>query len=209
LLLADSRNTQLNVSEAGLAIAADVHVTINYAIFEIGAKEPTPGAEKLTDSFVHGYGQVLPALEQGLVGHHSGEHLSLEAEPDDAFGAYEADGVFELDKDGLDGADTLVAGEEFMASGPQGDILMRVVEVKPDSLVVDTNHPLAGKRIRFEIDVVEVRAATEEEIEEAQEEMDADDHHDHSGCGHDHSHDGHGHSHDHGAGNLVSLRRSK
>ena len=196
------------MSEAGLAIAADVHVTINYAIFEIGVKEPTPGAEKLSDSFVCGYGQALPALEQGLIGHRSGEHLSLEAEPDDAFGAYEADGVFELDKEGLEGSDTLVVGEEFMASGPQGDILMRVVEVKPDSLVVDTNHPLAGKRIRFEIDVVEVRAATEEEIEEAQEDMDGDG----CGCGHDHSHEGHAHadhSHETAASDLISLRRSK
>lgn len=181
-------------------------MTINYAIFEIGEKEPTPGAEKLSDSFVCGYGQALPALEQGLLGHRSGEHLSLEAEPDDAFGTYEAEGVFELDKDGLDGSDTLVVGEEFMASGPQGDILMRVVEVKPDSLVVDTNHPLAGKRIRFEIDVVEVRAATEEEIEEAQEDMDSDA----CGCGHDHSHDASAdHSHEGSASELVSLRRSK
>ena len=200
------------MSEAGLAIAADVHVTIKYAIFEIGADEPTPGAEKLTDSYVHGYGLVLPALEQGLVGHHAGEHLSLEAEADDAFGAYEADGVFELDKDGLDGSETLVVGEEFMASGPQGDILMRVVEVKEGSLVVDTNHPLAGKRIRFEVDITEVRPATEEEIEEAQEDMDGDA----CGCGHDHSHDGHshdGHSHDGHTHDepteLVALRRSK
>ena len=141
-----------------------------------------------------------------MLGHRSGEHLSLEAEPDDAFGTYEAEGVFELDKDGLDGSDTLVVGEEFMASGPQGDILMRVVEVKPDSLVVDTNHPLAGKRIRFEIDVVEVRAATEEEIEEAQEDMDSDA----CGCGHDHSHDASAdHSHEGSASELVSLRRSK
>jgi FKBP-type peptidyl-prolyl cis-trans isomerase SlyD len=201
------------VSEAGLAIAADVHVTINYAIFEIGVKEPAPGAEKLRDSFVCGYGQALPALEEGLIGHRSGEHLTLDAEPDDAFGTYEADGVFELEKDGLEGSDTLVVGEEFMASGPQGDILMRVVEVKPDSLVVDTNHPLAGKRIRFEIDVVEVRPATEEEIEEAQQDMDDDG----CGCGHDHSHDGPSHdghshadhSHESAASDLISLRRSK
>lgn len=196
MLLADSRHTEPDVSEAGLAIAADVHVTINYAIFEVGATEPTAGAEKLTESFVHGYGHALPAVEQGLLGHHSGEHVSFEAGPDEAFGPYEADGVFELAKDGLDGSETLVVGEEFMASGPQGDIIMRVLEVKPDSLVVDTNHPLAGKRIRFEIDVVEVRAATEEEIVEAQEDMD-DEHA--CGCGHDHSHD-----HE-----LVSLRRSK
>lgn len=196
------------MSEALLVIAADVHVTITYAIYEIGAAEPSAGAERLTDSYIHGYGQVLPALEQGLLGRASGTHVTLEADPDDAFGTYEAEGVFELDKDGLNGAEELTQGEEFMASGPEGDIVMRVVEVRPDSLLVDTNHPLAGKRIRFEIDVLEVREATEEEIQEAQEDMDAGA----CGCGHEHASGDHGHAPQQSSeGDLVTLnlRRSE
>jgi FKBP-type peptidyl-prolyl cis-trans isomerase SlyD len=196
------------VSEALVVIAPDVHVTIAYAIYEIGAAEATAGAERLTDSYVHGYGQVLPALEEGLLGSGSGAHVTLEADPDDAFGAYEQEGVFELEKDGLDGADELTKGEEFMASGPEGDIVMRVIEVRPDSLLVDTNHPLAGKRIRFEIDVLEVRPATEDEIQEAQEDMDTGA----CGCGHEHTAADHGHAPQQSSeGNLVplNLRRSK
>jgi FKBP-type peptidyl-prolyl cis-trans isomerase SlyD len=98
-----------------------------------------------------------------------------------------------------------------MAHGPDGDpIAMRVLEVHDDAFVVDTNHPLAGQKVRFEVVVASVRAATEEEIAEAQSDLeqraDHDNDHDHSGCGHDHSHDGH--DHDHGAPTeLVQLSK--
>lgn len=167
-----------------LIIAPDVFVTIRYSIFEDGESTATPGAEELIESYVHGYGQVFTALEKGLEGKLSGAHVSVVAEPDEAFGQHEAEGVFEVDKEGLEGSEELVVGEEVVASGPEGDILMRVVEVRPDTLLVDTNHPLAGKRVRFEVDVVEVRAASDEEIEEAQQEAEEDGP---CGCGHDHA----------------------
>jgi FKBP-type peptidyl-prolyl cis-trans isomerase SlyD len=167
-------------------IAPDTHVTIRYALFEADG-QPEPGApdeEPITVSYVHGYGQVLPAIEKGLTGRESGVHVTITAEAADAFGPYESEGLFEIEKDGLDGAGDLTEGEEVVASGPEGEIFMRVIEVRPDTLVVDTNHPLAGKRVRFEVDVLDVRPATEDEIEDAQAELDS--HGDACGCGHDH-----------------------
>lgn len=176
------------------SIVPDTHVTIRYAIFEDGEKEATPGAEDLTESYVHGYGQVFPALERGLAGAKKGAHLSVVADPDDAFGPRETEGIFEIEKDGFEGASDLSVGEEIVASGPDGDVLMRVLEIRPETVLVDTNHPLAGKRVRFEVDVVDVRPATEEEIEEAQEELDAEP----CGCGHAHgAHEAGAHDHDH------------
>lgn len=167
------------------SIVPDSHVTIRYALFEEPASPGGPPEEPVTVSYVHGYGQVLPAIENALEGKGAGIHLSVTAEPDEAFGPHDADGVFEIEKEGLDGAADLTAGEEVVASGPEGEIFMRVVEVRDETLLVDTNHPLAGKRVRFEVDVLDVRPATESEIEEAQAELDA--HDDACGCGHDHS----------------------
>jgi FKBP-type peptidyl-prolyl cis-trans isomerase SlyD len=188
------------VSQA-LVIAPDVHVTIRYSIFEEGSETVTDGAEGLTDAYVHGYGQVLPALERGLEGREGGDHVSVHAEPDDAYGTHEPDGVFEVDKEGLEGAEDLQPGEEVMASGPDGDILMRVLEVKAQTLLVDTNHPLAGKKLRFEVDVVEIREATEEEIAEAQAELDSGA----CGCGEAHAPEDHpgGDGDDHRGGDVA------
>lgn len=196
-------------------ILADAHVTIRYFICEEAlGKDGSPswetseGQEPVTVSYVHGYGQVLPAIEAALVGKAAGDHVSFTTAPDDAFGPHEAAGVFEIEKDGLDGAADLTPGEEVVATGPDGEIFMRILEVRDSSLLVDTNHPLAGKNLKFELDVLDVRPATEDEIEEAQAELD-----DEGGCacGHDHGDDaGHDHAgHDHGdheaAPRLIKL----
>lgn len=186
---------------AGLVIGPDVHVTISYSLFA-DDQEVVDDGENVTVSFVHGYGQVLPAIEAGLLGLAVGQRKSVVAPPEDAFGPHEADGVFELDKEGLQGAEELKVGEEVVATGPEGDVILRVLEVREGSLLVDTNHPLAGKTVRFEVDVLALRAATEEEIAEAEAEAEDDG----CGCGHDHSHDG---GHEHAAGDLIPLKTKK
>jgi len=130
-----------------------------------------------------------------------GTELTVEAEPEEAFGVREAEGIFEVGKEDFADAESLKIGDELVAEGPDGEMMMRVIEIRDDSFVVDTNHPLAGKKIRFDVAIVEVRPATEDEIADAQD--DAEDLADASGCcGHDHSHDhdhdhSHGHDHDH------------
>ena len=107
---------------------------------------------------------------------------------------------------------TVALGDEFMAHGPDGEpIAMRVIEVQSDLFVVDTNHPLAGQRVRFEVQGSDVRPASEEEVAKAQAELEdrIDDLDDECGCGHDHGEAGHDH-HDHEPdGGLVQLGKNK
>lgn len=174
-------------------VSADHFVSLRYALFDESSGEPLSLDDDegpVSVEYVHGYGQVLPAIERGLEGAAPGTRVVVKATPADAFGDYEPEGRFELDKAGLEGSDQLELGEEFVASGPDGDFVMRVLEIRDESLIVDTNHPLAGKTIRFEIDVLEVRPATEEELVEAEEALDAE--HDACGCGEVHGpHEGH------------------
>lgn len=171
-------------------ISADKLVELEYSLFDHVSGDQL-NDEPIRVEFVHGYEQVLPALEQGLVGLAAGQDRSLVAEPADAFGVHDKEGIFELEKGGLDGADTLEVGEEFVASGPEGDVLMRVLEVRDETLIVDTNHPLAGKTVRFAVKVLSVRDATEEEIADAQAEVEADA----CGCGEPHNHGDHPEDH--------------
>ncbi len=197
------------VTSSEITIGPDSFVTISYLLFEEGKSDPIEigGPEddseegKSADpsdkyrcrlSYVHGYGLMVPALEKGLEGCYGGAKVTVNAEPADAFGQYEQDGVLEIEKDGLEGSAELHQGDEVIASGPEGDMIMRVLEIRDETIVVDTNHPLAGKRVRFEVDIVEVRTATDEEIEEAQDEL--EEMADACGCGEEHDHAGHAHS---------------
>ena len=192
-------------------IGPDSFVTISYLLYEEGKTDPidiggpeeglpeeggaSAGSTDPLDkfrcrlSYVHGYGLMVSALERGLEGHASGTKVTVNAEPVDAFGMYEQDGVLEIEKDGLEGSEELHAGDEVLASGPEGEMIMRVLELRAETIVVDTNHPLAGKRVRFEVDILEVRAATDEEIEEAHEEV--EEMADACGCGEEHDHSAH------------------
>jgi FKBP-type peptidyl-prolyl cis-trans isomerase SlyD len=191
-----------------LAIAPDTVVTLSYALFDEHGElvdragiRPDAGSEAGEGeplTYVHGYAQLVPGLERQIEGLKPGERGVFTVEADEAFGEHDDDAVFAVDRSDFPDASSVAVGDEFMAEGPDGEpIAMRVLEVHADAFVVDTNHPLAGQRVRFEVEVSAVRAAAEEEIAAAQAELEraiADDD-DACGCGHDHAE---GHDHDHG-----------
>jgi FKBP-type peptidyl-prolyl cis-trans isomerase SlyD len=150
--------------------------------------------------YVHGYGQIPPGLERALDGLTPGQVRDITLEPADGYGDHDPDGVFEVERTDFPNPAAVKIDDEFVAEGPDGShVPMRVIDVRDDSVVVDTNHPLAGHKIRFDVKVETVRPATEQEIAEAEAEMEHD--HDHEGCT-DESHD---HGHSHGDPSLVQL----
>jgi FKBP-type peptidyl-prolyl cis-trans isomerase SlyD len=185
-------------------IGPDTYVTLAYVLFNESG-EAVEGAtieEPLT--YVHGYAQIVPGLERGLLGCKAGERREITVSADEAFGERDEDGVFEVDKADFPDHAEVEPGDEFMAQGPDGEaIAMRVVEVLPEAFLVDTNHPLAGQNVRFQVEVADVRPATEEEIAAAQAEL--EDHLEGGCCDHDHG-DGHSHEH-HDHEGLVQLTK--
>jgi FKBP-type peptidyl-prolyl cis-trans isomerase SlyD len=200
-----------------IAVGPDTLVTLSYVLFdERGeAVDRAPPEEPL--QYVHGYAQIVPGLESAIEGMHAGEKRSVVIEAQDAFGERDEAGVFGVDKEDFPNSSEIVPGDEFLAQSPEGEpMTMRIVEVLEDSFVVDTNHPLAGQRVRFEVEVSEVREASDEEIAEAQAELEDQLDQDHACCDHDHgdgkAHDhdhghDHGHDHDHGGERLVQLAK--
>lgn len=193
------------------AIAPDTVVTLSYVLFDERGEAVDrvgQGTDPLT--YVHGYAQLVPGLERQIAGLTAGARGAFTVDAEEAFGERDDNAVFEVDKSDFPDAGEVVAGDEFMAEGPDGEpIAMRVVEVRADAFVVDTNHPLAGQRVRFDVEVTSVRPATEEEIAAAQAELEqaiADE--DGCGCGHDHGDDhdhDHDHPHDHSDVGLIEL----
>lgn len=192
----------------GTAIGPDTVVTLSYVLFNEHGEvvDEVTVADPL--KYVHGYAQILPGLERGLTGLHAGDRQRIEVEPEDAFGEHEDEGVLEVDKADFPDAADVRLGDEFVAQGPDGEpMAMRVVEILPEAFRVDTNHPLAGQSVRFEVHVSDVRAASEDEIAEAQSELEQRAGHDHAGCccGHDHVQ----HDDPEGAQRLLSLLKKQ
>jgi len=146
-------------------------VSVTYRLFDADGDEVDQVAEPLT--YVQGYAQVIPALERGLEGAEAGARRSIEAEPEEAFGERDPEAVIEVDPRDFPGAERVEPGADVEAESPEGDIItFTVVEVAPERILIDRNHPLAGQRVRFEAEVVAVRPATDEELDLAMTEAD-------------------------------------
>ncbi len=118
--------------------------------------------------YVHGYGMVVPGLEAALVGMTTGEKKEVKVLPAGAFGEVDPDLVLEVDRSDFPRPKDVKVGDELIAESADGaEVTMRVVEVKKDTVVVDANHPLAGKTLKYTVEVKDVRAATDAEIQEA------------------------------------------
>jgi FKBP-type peptidyl-prolyl cis-trans isomerase SlyD len=118
--------------------------------------------------YLHGHEDIFPRIEEALTGKEVGAHLMLQLEPEDAFGDYDADLVMLAPVDDLGGDVTV--GLRVEATGPQGEdqCVFTITDIADGMAVLDGNHPLAGMALRFDIHVVGVRQATEQELEDAE-----------------------------------------
>ena len=122
--------------------------------------------------FVFGFGALLPALEERIEGLPEGGHKQVTLKPEEAFGERDPKAVLEVLRDefppDVTEGDVFDAEEDDSSDAPGGMVLLRVLEVTPDSVILDRNHPLAGQKVRFDVEVLEVRPAEEAEISAAE-----------------------------------------
>jgi FKBP-type peptidyl-prolyl cis-trans isomerase SlyD len=116
--------------------------------------------------YLHGYGNLIPGLEKALEGSGPGDHRSVVVEPAEAYGEPDPAAIVTLPTDSVPDDLELEPGMNVVGETPDGPVGLTVREVNEDSIVVDANHPLAGKRLHFEVEVVDVRPASDQELEE-------------------------------------------
>jgi FKBP-type peptidyl-prolyl cis-trans isomerase SlyD len=114
--------------------------------------------------YLHGYDNLISGLEQAVEGMSAGETSTVVVEPADAYGEFNQEAVFDIPRGEFPEGMPLEPGLQLTAETPSGEVYMVVVEVGEDSVTVDANHPLAGKRLHFDIEVVDVRPASNEEL---------------------------------------------
>ncbi len=146
-------------------VCNDHWIRVRYRLFDAQGEAIEAGEREWT--YLHGgYGAVFARVEQALDDAQVGDTRSVRLEPVDAFGEYDAALVQLASRDRFPAA--LERGMSFEGiPGDQADGRIHIVtDFTDDTVVLDANHPLAGLALRFELQVLEVRPATEEEIEE-------------------------------------------
>jgi len=115
--------------------------------------------------FVFGLGMIIPGLEEGIAGLVAGDKKTIKVSPEKAYGPVQDEAKQEVPKEQLPKDAPLEVGMQLAAQGPQGVIPVTIVEIKDKTVILDFNHPLAGKELTFEIEVKDVREASEEDMQ--------------------------------------------
>jgi FKBP-type peptidyl-prolyl cis-trans isomerase SlyD len=119
------------------------------------------GAQPL--EFVTGKGQIIPGLEQELVGMNEGESKTITVKAADAYGEVNPEARQTLPREQFEGID-LQKGMSLYGQGEGGQtVQVTVVDFNDKEVTIDFNHPLAGKDLVFDVTVTQARPATEEE----------------------------------------------
>ena len=149
-----------------MVVAADKVVLIHYTLTNDEGKvlDSSAGGDPL--AYIHGHGNLIPGLERELEGKTSGTKLNVKIAPADGYGEHDAELIQRVPKRSFAKVSNLKPGMQFQAQTSDGHARMvTVTGIQGDMVTVDGNHPLAGEHLNFEVEITEVREATQEELE--------------------------------------------
>ncbi len=148
-----------------LVIGENLVVSIHYKLTDGEGKvlDSSEGSEPL--AYLHGKGNIIPGLENSLVGKAAGDSLHVKVEPSQGYGEVNPEMIQVFEREVFQGVDTIEVGMTFEAEAPDGSLQsLTVTKVEGDDVTVDANHPLAGVELNFDIQIVDVREASTEEL---------------------------------------------
>ena len=148
-----------------MKITASKVVSMQYQISEANGEileTSEPGDEWC---FLVGSGELPPGLEKALEGHAVGDSVSVTLSPTDAYGEREEGLIQSIPRSELGEDMEVEVGDKLEAETDDGWDFVTVVALDDDTVTIDGNHELAGKTLKFDVQIVEVRDATPEELE--------------------------------------------
>lgn len=149
-----------------MQIEKDKVATLYYQLFNADTNELIESShdEEQPLTYLHGHGGIIAGLEQALTGKQAGDTTSVTLGPKEAYGEYEENATQRLPMKYFKRYGKLKAGMQVPLEVEQGYRIVTIVKVGLKSVDIDPNHPLAGLPLRFELEVMEVRDASAEEI---------------------------------------------
>ncbi|MBN2043454.1 MAG: peptidylprolyl isomerase [Anaerolineales bacterium] len=158
-------------------VASDLVVAIEYKLTVDG--EMIDSSDDGPLEYLHGHSNIIYGLEKELTGMKIGESKKVEVSPEEGYGEVDPEAVLEVPRTEFPDDVPLEPGIELEITDDEGDMMFAtIMEVGEENVLLDTNHPLAGQTLFFEVSVVGLREAEQAEIE-----------HGHVHFDHDHDHD--------------------
>ncbi|MGM0783282.1 FKBP-type peptidyl-prolyl cis-trans isomerase [Halomonas faecis] len=148
-----------------MQIAQNSVVAFHYTLTNDAGEvlDSSEGRDPLT--YLHGAGNIIPGLEKELEGRETGEKLNVAVTPEDGYGEVQPQLVQEVPRDAFQGVEAVEPGMQFQAQTQGGPLMVTVTKVEGDTVTVDGNHPLAGQKLNFDVEIADVREASQEEVE--------------------------------------------
>jgi len=134
-------------------------VSFEYTLSDEQGKvlESNKGEEPMT--YTHGEHQIIPGLEKELSGMEVNDEKKISVQPEEAYGPVNPEGFKEVSRNDIP-AQSLKIGTLLHARGPKGeDFPVRIHEIKPETVVLDLNHPLAGRTLNFDVKVLSIQGS--------------------------------------------------
>jgi FKBP-type peptidyl-prolyl cis-trans isomerase SlyD len=148
-----------------MVIGKDLVVQFHYTLTDNDG-EVIDKSDRGPMAYLHGHGNIVPGLENALDGHRVGDQMRVEVPPELGYGPRDDDAYQEVPKAEFPEGMPLAAGIPVQAQLPDGSMqVLFIDDVHDDSVIITTNHPLAGRTLNFEVEIVGIRAASAEELQ--------------------------------------------
>jgi len=161
-----------------MIVAANKVVKMHYSVLDNNKNTIDNSFDGEPLVFIVGTGFLIPGLENALLGKEAGDTFSVTVEPEQGYGERHDDLMQAVPKSMFEGMEIEV-GMQFRATTDAGDQSVMIIEIQDEDVIVDGNHPLSGITLHFDVEVLEVRDATEDELAHGHV-------HGEGGCGHSH-----------------------
>jgi len=147
-----------------MKISKDKVVSIHYTLKDktgevLDSSDGQPPLE-----YIQGLGNVIPGLEKALDGKQAGEKLNVVIPPEDAYGVRNESIVKTIPLSEFENQSEVTVGAQFRVETSQKTHIATVTNIENENVTIDLNHPLADIALHFDVEVMDIREATQEEL---------------------------------------------
>lgn len=140
-------------------------VNLSYILTNDKGEELDRATSEDAFAYLHGQGQIVPGLENALVGLDVGAKKKVIIPPAEAYGDLVPELKMKLLTSQFPAGEKIEEGMQFLSQDEEGnEFVFSVLGIEGDDVIVDGNHPLAGETLHFDVEVLAIREATEEEL---------------------------------------------